>query len=349
MHPRFKHFPWQSDYSAQPNQFCPYIMATAQPGYSSSAVNIDEHGFRVQYDRMGRRLYLSRLREKYEGCILILGNSASFGVSVSSDNKTLGHFLGDEKFPCINLSIRGATMQQELSVFMAFKHLLPKIHKIIVVTGVCDVSLAVQPEDIYSASVGGMHSMETYFRKHYQRTLNDAGVAGIAKENYLAKAEEIYHRYRWIQKYFESTSRSFSMQRIVDSSEFDKNFSFILKLIENVIESWGWIQKGGEVEVNIVLQPVIGWTSKARSTIEDECIEQDLRSNPAIDLYANASVHKRVITTVEKSCLMHGLKYIDANLTFDRYSSSQTCFTDICHLTDYGTELLALVINRELM
>ncbi len=94
MHPRFVHFPWQADYAAQPNIFAPYVMSLAEPEYKSSSLNIDKHGFRVQFDINGNKIDLSDVKNKYPSCTLLLGNSTSFGVSLSEDKKTLGHFLG---------------------------------------------------------------------------------------------------------------------------------------------------------------------------------------------------------------------------------------------------------------
>lgn len=345
-HPRYKHFPWQADYSAQPNLYSPYAVSVAQPGYHSKSLNIDPLGFRYQYDLAGRLIDLKTARATYNECTLLLGNSSAFGVSLTGDSKSLGHFLGTEDSPCINLSVRGATMQQELAVYLTHKHLLPPPRKIIILTGVCDISLATQPEDLWSGETGGMHSIETFYKQHYQRVEVIGGVPEKAKRAFLDWAEDRYHRTKWLQRVFERRVQKGENVSLLSPVDFNVNLDRIFPLMENVLQTWGWVRESADINIQVVLQPVLGWTAKPLSPVEHQCVQTDIERIPTIPLYANHAVHKRVRAVVQQSCLQNRLTFADANSHFDAFNNTETLFSDICHLTDQGTKRLAACLSQ---
>lgn len=345
-HPRHLHFPWQSDYSAQPNLYSPYAVSVAQPGYSSSSLNIDPLGFRYQYDLTGRLIDLKTARAVYKECTLLLGNSTAFGVSLTGDHKTLGHFLGAEASPCINLGVRGATMQQELAVYLTHKHLLPPVRRITLLTGICDVSLATQPGDLWSIETGGMHSIATFHKQYHKLTEMIGGVPEKAKRAFLDWAEDRYHRTKWLQGVFERRLQKDEGIRPLSQVDFNLNLSRIFPLMENVLQTWGWVRESANIDIHVVLQPVLGWTVKPLSLVEQQCVQTDIERIPTIPLYANCAVHKRVSAVVQQSCLYNRLTFDDANSYFDAFNKTETLFTDICHLTDQGTERLAECLSQ---
>ncbi len=340
-HPRFKYFPWQKDYVNQANIFAPYVMSISQPEYRSSSLNIDAFGFRRQYDFSGRLIDLKSARTKYKECTLLLGNSASFGVSLTSDDKALGHYLGGKDHPCINLSVRGATMQQELSIFLTHKHLLPPPTRIILITGLCDISLATQPEDLWLPITGGMHSINTFFKQHCERIEMQGSVPVKAKRAFLDWAEDRYHHYQWLQHMFEKRVHPNDNSAVISAAAMQLNLDGIFPLMDNVLQTWGWIKAAQAIDVQVVLQPVMGWTQKPRSTIEHECLQADIERIPAIPLYANQAAHHQAHTFFQKSCERNQLGFADANDHFDTVGEKETSFSDICHLTDNGTASLA--------
>lgn len=356
MHPRFIFFPWQKDYSAQPNIFCPYAMSVARPNYRSDVLNIDELGFRFQYDIAGDKIDLLTIRQKYDHCVLLLGNSTGFGVSLTADKNTLGHQLMTAERPCINLCVRGASMQQELAIFQTFKHLLPSPKKIILLTGVCDISIAIQPEDIFSPVVGALNSSDVIHRKYLELVQAENDRASLAKRSFLSWAEKRYLKSSLLQGIFD---RRLNLEKItqppsasapthVSKEVFEKNLHALLPLITNVLESWGWIKRATGIEVEVILQPVLGWTEKPMTFQEKACVNADLERIPAMSLYANRIVHEEVTSHFSDACQKHGLFFADANRHFDSLKESDgALFTDICHLTDRGTEKLAQWINSD--
>lgn len=346
-HPRYVHFPWQTDYSAQSNLYSPYAVSVAQPGYRSNSLNIDPLGFRYQYDLAGRLIDLKTARATYKECTLLLGNSSAFGVSLTADRKTLGHFLGTEDTPCINLGVRGATMQQELAVYLTHKHLLPPPRRIILLTGVCDISLATQPEDLWSVETGGMHSIATYYKQHYRWVEAIGGVPEKAKRAFLDWAEDRYHRTRWLQRVFERRVPIGEDASPLSQAEFNVNLDRIVVLMESVLQTWGWIRESADIEIRVVLQPVLGWTVKPLSPVERQCVNADIARIPAIGQYANQVVHELVGAFLKQSCMQNGLGFCDANRYFDVINCSDTLFSDICHLTDQGTKHLAVCLKQD--
>lgn len=345
-HPRYLHFPWQSDYSAQPNLYSPYAVSVAQPGYRSGSLNIDLLGFRHQYDFLNRLIDLKIARTTYSECTLLLGNSSAFGVSLTKDRKTLGHFLSTVDSPCINLGVRGATMQQELAIFLAHKHLLPPPRRIILLTGVCDISLATQPEDLWSKEIGGMHSIETFYKQHYRWVETMGAVPEKAKRAFLDWAEDRYHRTKWLRRVFERREKIIENARCISRDDFNTNLDRIFPLIKNVLQTWGWIKKSANIDVQVVLQPVLGWTTKPPSPVEQQCVQADIERIPAIPLYANRAVHNQVSGVFQETCLLNQLTFLDANFQFDTFNNTETLFSDICHLTDLGTMRLAEYLTQ---
>lgn len=340
-HPRYTHFPWQADYSGQANIYSPYAVSVAQPNYRSNSLNIDSFGFRYQYDLKGNRIDIKNACPEYSACTVLLGNSTAFGVSLSEDRNSLGHFLGKEGSPCINLAVRGATMQQELAVYLSHKHLLPPHKKITILTGVCDVSLAIQPEDFWLGETGGMHAVETFYKQHYQRAELSGATNAKAKAAFMDWAEDRYHRNRWLQRLFERRFKMGEVATPLTENAISCNLDKIFPSIENVIQTWGWIKKSTNIEIQIILQPVLGWTAKPLSAVERECVDADIERIPAMHLYANTLIYERVRGLFEQSCTKNQLTFTDVNYSFGQLKSSKTHFTDICHLTDLGTKQLA--------
>ncbi len=342
MHPRFFFFPWQKDYSAQGNVFCLYAMTVAERGYRSASVNTDQLGFRTQYDFNGEVLDLLQLRKKYNSCKVLLGNSTSFGVSLSSDRKALGCLLSDQDGPCINLSVRGATMQQELALFQTFKHLLPPVTEIFLFTGICDASLATQDVDYYSDAVGALNN-QNYFRRKFLEIPEIDSLANRARLRFLRLAERVYARSSILQWFFESRqTEQPELSTALSLANFEAKLSVSFGLTRNVMETWGWISKATGIKVSVFLQPVLGWTEKPLTRIERMCTSADAKRVPAIAYYANRPVHQKISHHFQQACAEHGLSFHDANSYFDSLSVDQgTLFSDICHLTDEGTTVTA--------
>jgi hypothetical protein len=345
MHPRFVFFPWQKDYSAQSNVFCPYAMMVGEHGYRSFALNIDQHGFRVQYDYYGEPIDLTELKQRYPSCTVLLGNSTSFGVSLTSDRKALGRLLSDADCPCINLSVRGATMQQELAIFQTFKHLLPPIRKLMLFSGLCDVSLATQEADFYSEAVGAFNN-QAYLRRRYLDRPVSNDLAEQVKTSFLAWAELRFLRSGLLQSLFEMRALRHADTGIVvptpSVDEFQKRLHSLLQLTNNVLETWSWIKKATGMEVIFFLQPVLGWTQKPLTRIEQLCTAADAKRVPAIACYANRLVFEKVHRHFDEACQRFGIDFHDANEYFDTLTTREgTLFTDICHLTDQGTRKTA--------
>jgi hypothetical protein len=353
MNPRFKYFPWYADYINQANIFAPYIMASAQPDYRSGTLNTDSLGFRRQYDYAGRVIDLNAVKNHYPSCTLLLGNSSAFGVSLTGDKKTLGHYLNTHDSLTLNLSVRGATMQQELLIFLMYKHILPPVKKIVLLTGICDISLATQPEDLWSPITGGMHSIDTFFKQHYFR-IDALGPRSYRIKNlFLDWAEDFYHKHSWIKRVFER--RLDKLPQYPEGSDriAQTVAKTIFPVLNNVLETWSWVHLTTGIDIRVVLQPIIGWSDKPLSKIENECLKYDLERNPRISSYTNKTIYDEINHFMENASKKHGLTYHDSNLHFNPLTNDETAFSDFCHLTDHGTATLGtwlsyIIQNRSL-
>ena len=208
-------------------------------------------------------------------------------------------------------------------------------------TGVCDISLATQSEDIWSAEVGGMHMVDTFYKQYSQRVDALGGHSAKAKKEFIDWAENHYLRSSWLQKIFERRSSRIDSEVVLSGAGFRRNLDRIFPLIENVLETWGWIKQAGNIDVQVVLQPVLGWTTKPLSSIEHDCVQADIQRIPAIPEYANRDVYLETRSFLQNATRTHKIGFIDANSHFDSLGKKETLFSDICHLSDIGTKRLA--------
>jgi hypothetical protein len=327
-------------------------MAIAQPDYVSGSLTIDSLGFRQQYDLAGDLIDLETAKEKYPRCTVLLGNSTSFGVSLSHDRKTLGHWFGEPDCPCINLSVRGATMQQELATFLTFKHLLPRPERIVLLTGVCDISLSVQPEDFAVPAAGGMHSMSNYARQYVDRIAKFPDPPTQTKKLFLETVENFYLKHVWLQKVLQRTilkGRKLKPAPVMSAALVSEKLDSIFSVLANVMETWNWVQRAQGIAVDVVLQPIAGWTRKPPTPDERACIAADDERIPLTKMYANHGVYEQVSNFYRQKCSEYGLRFIDVNPYFEHPSlEDQTLFSDFCHLTDNGTAVLGAYLRDQL-
>lgn len=356
MHPRFKYYPFHKDYTAMGNEFRPFVMFTHVANYTSESVNTDKLGFRVQYDGQGNRLDLTKLKEHYQQCNLILGNSTLFGVDVSSDKKTINHYLQDADTPCINLSIRGGTTQQELMMFLIMKQYFPPIKNIIFFTGITNPSLAALDSSLPHSEFGGVFS-EPYHFKNYREFYEPSTDATYSlRKGFYDYIERKYHQAGRIKKkLFHFLMRKFQAAS-ASSPPATNSDSFLTKLevlqghLANDFQTWDSLRAQLGFKLHFILQPSIGWTKKHLTDIENECYQRDYTKHEDYYLKFTASeVYQSYDAFLRKVMSQYQIDYYDANLWLnDEKYADVTCFTDVCHFNDEGCRIMAEHIQHEL-
>jgi hypothetical protein len=346
-HPKFAHYPHQRDYGFRSQDFRPFVTFVNPPNYRSASVNVDGYGLRENYDADGKYIDLGRARDEYESCTVLLGGSVAFGVGASSDRDTLAARLTEPGRPCLNFGVRAVGCRQELAVFLALRHLLPPVNAVVIFSGINECILAGSDRVALYPGYGAV------FAEHVQALGAPAGGGGGEAASGAPRAvhtalDRLARRGRALQK--KAAPAAAPVAR-TDAPEldFDERLTELMTLLGDTIETWSWIQRGLDVPITYVLQPVVPWTGKVLGPVEQECYDADVATVPAIARLAPAEIHDRLRATLEDACVRYGVGFHDANRWFadGRYDHLEYFF-DVAHLTDAGNAAIADRLREEL-
>ena len=323
-------------------------MFTNRPNHRSRALNTDAFGMRVQNDAAGRTIDLASMRTDYTRCNVLVGNSTVFGVGASSDGATVSAHLQQPSVPCVNLSIRGGTSQQELYLFLTLQRHLPPVDNIILLSGVINISLAAIKATLFYPEFGAAFSEKENMRVfhnqyehfHHER---DHRFVSLAKED----VTNWYWRsrlFRWLVK-LRHRNRVDSVG-VSPTYDFDQKRTILMDVLRGDLRTWGALGRGSDCKVHYVLQPVVGWTQKPLGPVEGSIVELDRAAEASIDQYANQPVYRGVRDETRAACADNGIDFHDANAWFDELGADADVFTDICHLNDRGYGMLAAMCRE---
>jgi hypothetical protein len=134
--------PHLADYDALRPVAHPYLGFATPPGYRSASVNTDQEGFRFSYYR--ESCVDSSNWSDFDGRVLVIGSSFSFGVGASDDRATLVSRLSEHLDAAIlNASVRASVSMQEVVSCLPF---ILRAKKVIWITGVNNLVAALQSQ-----------------------------------------------------------------------------------------------------------------------------------------------------------------------------------------------------------
>jgi hypothetical protein len=352
-HPRLTHYPHHADYDRLANEFRPFVMFTHTPHYRSPSVNTDKFGLREHYDADGKFVDLERAAQDYGSCNVLIGGSTAFGVDATDDRRTLAFELNLPGTPCLNLGIRGAVSHQELQAFQVLRRYLPPVKNVVILSGVNLPSLASLDDTVFYPEFGGVFSEQWHydeFCNQYRRWTQDHRT--LRRLSALRHADRWFHETRLgrtVMRYLTSNEPIQAPAELRPRVSFEQKLKSLESQFEADLEIWSAMQSAWGVNVRFVLQPAAGWTAKRLAPVEEKCILADRKAVPSIGIYAHREFYEAYRARVSAACGRAGLEFHDANAWFDREGlASEEIFTDICHLTDRGDEILSNVLKREL-
>lgn len=135
-------------------RWLPYLMYFHPAGHRSDAVNTDASGFRYSEAR-GQRYSVADRGGTTGAARLLAGSSTVFGIGASADSHTLPSRLTEHDprpEPWLNFGGRSFNSTQELTLFSLYRHLVPEVSEIVLLSGFNNLGLARLP-----ASVRGEH------------------------------------------------------------------------------------------------------------------------------------------------------------------------------------------------
>ena len=344
-HPRAQHYPSIADYDFG-RVFRPFVTFVHEPRWRSPSVNIDSFGIREQYDFEDRFIDLGRCAESYSACTVMVGGSVAFGMGVSSDRDTIAAHLQDPGRPCINLAIRACASRQELAVFLALKHLLPRVESVVLFSGANECLMAGSPDVVVYPGYGSVFS-ELQQRVVSARSGAEAGARAVPAPTALKARPGVLARLKAAATE-QLVERPEPVEVTGDALSFEERLDAMLAMAADSIETWSWIAQASGTTVEYVLQPVIPWCEKALTAIERECYQADLDEKPAVRAIAEPGVYERTRSTISDACVRYGVGFLDANEWFGAETADQEMFTDVAHLSDGGNAYVAARLRREL-
>ncbi|MEV1144104.1 Inducer of phenazine A [Micromonospora sp. NPDC049799] len=117
-------------------RYLPYLMYFNRPNYRSAAINTDRLGFRISHGPSGPG---SAGGDRLDGPVrLLVGGSVSLGYGATSDAATIASRLWSKHAPSRPWLTFGApylNSTQELMLFVLYRHLLPPIDEIVIISG----------------------------------------------------------------------------------------------------------------------------------------------------------------------------------------------------------------------
>ena len=350
---REKYYPQHADYYKMYPAYRPYVYWINEPMYESPYVNTDSHGLRLNYLPNGTLVNIKSLKDEYTVCDIIIGGSTVFGVDASSDKTTISCKLSGDNIPCINFGNRGAVAIQELLLFLQFKELLPKVRNLYLLSGVNECSLASMDGSLLYDQFGGLYgqdfNMTFPYMSNYANCYDDYSYDRLKLYNAIEKK----YRYNKLIKFIIKTllikhhkSSGLKSNNADFRKSFPKKIINTIQNLDNTLNTWSMLAKAGNFNIFYFLQPCINWNSKKLTELEFNLYQNDVKVFPPMEKYANQDFYTEFKNDVEKICLNNAIPFFDCNEILTNNFDHVNVFTDVCHLTDEGNELIANYILK---
>ena len=327
--PRLSHFPFHSDYVVHKSEFFPFVMFSGERNYTSPTVSSDRRGLRNQLTSHGTIFSLDSLSIS-DKAIILTGGSTAFGVGASSDRNTIASTLTNLGFPTLSFGTRGALLVQEFLNFSFVLREHSQIERVVVLSGVNDASLIFQDDEPVDWLYGGFFGSK---ESEIQTTL---GSFELLTNTRLRKS------FSWLLR---QNARSFPQERPMVRQRGER-FDDILGVLGVALSLWDNFSRSTGIRVDYVLQPVVGWTKKPLVSREQQRITADFEMVPQQKPLVEHDFYLDFKDSLQKKISTTTLNFYDANVWFDDLEGE--LFSDICHLTDLGYELLSRMLLKEL-
>lgn len=299
-------------------RWLPYLMYFQPADHRSDVVNTDRVGFR--YSRHGERTASPAELPSADPVRVLAGNSVAFGVGATRDAATLPSLLWSrsaEGSPWLNFGGRSHNSTQELLLFVLYRHLLPRVDEIVVLSGFNNLVLARQP-----AALRGDHG------------------AFFLCGQYHEKLNELAGRRR----------RTKNVTPVVP--DLPDQLTAAAELTVRHLETWRLLAEALSARLSFVLQPFAPWVRERPAPQErslfvelDEVFSFGRQFGDLISI----EVGRIYAAALRSGCDKLGVRFLDLNpLLGDVAGADRWMFVDRSHLTDEGYGVLADLLAENL-
>lgn len=315
----------------------PYLMYFQRKNYVSPVVNTDTAGFRISHGADGATA--SPAGSLPDGPVrLLAGASTAFGIGATSDEATLSSRLWSTYAPSrpwVNFAGRSYSSAQELVLFTLYRHLLPEIDEIVIISGFNNMATAMfsesQRQDHGAFFFGG----EFFDQMEEAKARHRKAAAGFARRG-ERKPRPIFD--------FDPTNPSSEelLRRATD-------------LTVRHLEGWRLIASALGAKISYVLQPMATWVRSTPSP-QEKLLFDELDKISKIGafeaLYGQISameVGRGYADLLGKACEQRGISFVDLNPILARETTDQDwLYVDRAHFTDHGHDVTARLIAESL-
>lgn len=309
-------------------RWLPYLMYFHPTEHSSAVVNTDSSGFR--YSEAGGRRYSVADHHDTGPVRLLAGSSTVFGIGASADAWTLSSRMTEHDSrpqPWFNLGGRSFNSTQELMLFTLYRHLLPQVEEIVLLSGFNNLGLARLP-----ASVRGEHgaffncnqffdAMSPASRQKPARSLLRRGAAGRD-------------------------------QVLEPTPSMPEQIAYAAELTLRHLDVWRALAADLGAKLSFVLQPLSGWVREVGSPQEEALFAELDQLGSFREVYGD--ILQQEVCRDYAAAIEAGAKKLDVgflNLSpvlAEQLKPDQWLFVDRIHFTDEGSDFVARQMLNQL-
>lgn len=303
-----------------------YVMQFHRVDYCSPVINTDRLGFRISHGADGRASAGGGLTD---GPVrLLAGSSMAMGIGATCDQATLASRLWTThapSLPWLNFAGRSHSSAQELLLFLFYRHLLPPVEEIVIVSGLNNLALARLP----AAQRG------------------DDG-AFFNCGDFFGQMEKLKSQFRTYQ-FGASFRRGVGDEPI---RPLEERIADAVALTVRHLESWKQLSAPTNTKITFVLQPLATWVRETVSPQERRLFDELDEVSNFWELFgdiASKESARRYAELLRLGCEKIDVNFLDINpILADSVGDESWLYVNRAHMTDEGLDHVARVLANEL-
>ena len=337
-------------------EFRPFLMFANADNYKNKIVNTDRLGFRKVYFKK-KLLGIDQLKKESKYTNILLGTSAAFGMGSSSDKTTIQSLLSSKGKLCFSLGIRGGNSHQELLSFIKFKNFFPKVKNLIIFSGLNDISQSAVKNSFHYDDFGGLSGAQNHiFNSLIQVNSFSKKKWVLGKTNlffiinYLGKKFGFFRFFLSLFSFFKASNLQKKTGGITQQ-DFNAKNKNLRKIMANDLHTWSLIQKQMNIRVIYLFQPTITWANRNPTDYEKKIIkfEKNRIKRYFEKDFTSRKIYLETRNFIKMECKKNSIKFYDSNEMISKSNKSKNFFIDFVHLSDYGYDYIARIIDKILL
>jgi hypothetical protein len=309
-------------------EWLPYVMFFHPRSYCSTVVSTDSSGFR--FSKLDSDRFSVATSSELSSARLLAGNSVAFGIGASSDEATLASRMmvyDSRPQPWLNFGGRAFNSAQELILMTLYRHMLPKIDEIMLLSGANDLLLARLPE-AYIQEHGAFFNCFRFF--------DDVRASSSKTAENCFSFSNLFGR--------EKQSASLPDNALSMGERIEMAADLTLRHLDG----WNAVAKDMGAKLTFILQPMSRWV-RSKGCEEEEKLFAELASKRRYTTVRHDVLQRRVgdeyASMLETGTKRRGISFVDMNPAVrSAAGDDQWLFIDHTHLTDEGYDLLARLV-----